>query len=157
MWRHTTSGRGAPAEGRRPPALRSVLQPTPAWIVSAVVVVVPTLVLRVRMLADGVGGGAIPAAFLAAVILVVGAWCAPLAKAPGAFGGSMLAPWRPEFEGPKVTQVAAGGLVALLIGLISSSGAVAGCILGIAVAVGLGFVLKVPDARVVEEVAGSRP
>ena len=107
---------------------------TPARIASLAVALVLTIVLTPLRADDGSFAGALLVALLGAVLLVAGAWFAPLARAEGTMGGTPRAPWRPEYEGPKTTQVAGGGLVALLVGLITGGAPFVGPLLGIAAA-----------------------
>ncbi|WP_248124791.1 hypothetical protein [Micrococcus lacusdianchii] len=129
---------------------------TPARIASLAVALVLTIVLTPLRADDGSFAGALLVALLGAVLLVAGAWFAPLARAEGTMGGTPRAPWRPEYEGPKTTQVAGGGLVALLVGLITGGAPFVGPLLGIVAAVAAGRFLHIPSAAEVEAVVGSQ-
>ncbi|MDY6054971.1 hypothetical protein [Micrococcus sp.] len=123
----------------------SFFRPTPARLASLGVLVVLTLTLTARMVAAGGNGvGAFVAALIGSVALLAGVWAAPLFKAQVRGGGSLLKPWLPEYEGPKLTQVVAGGLVALLVGMFTQGSPVGGVILGILTAVLLGLWLHIP-------------
>lgn len=128
---------------------------TPARIASLAVVLVLTIVLTPLRADDGSFASALLVALLGAVLLVAGAWFAPLARAEGTMGGTPRAPWRPEYEGPKTTQVAGGGLVALLVGLITGGTAMVGPILGILAAVAAGRVLHIPSPAAAAAVVGA--
>lgn len=102
------------------PTATSLLRATPARLASLAVLFVLTLVLTVRGIAgDANGFLAFLVALIGGVALLAGVWAAPLAKAQVRGGGSVLKPWRPEYEGPKLTQVTAAGVVALLVGMVA--------------------------------------
>lgn len=126
---------------------------TPARIASLVVALVLVVTLTALRAADGVVG-ALVLALLGAVALLVGAWCAPLTRSPQPGGGSVLKPWRPEYEGPKTTQVVGGGLVAVLAALITSGAPLIGPILGAVAAVFAGMYLRIPSRAEVAAVVG---
>lgn len=128
---------------------------TPARIASLAVVLVLTLVLTPLRADDGSFVGALLVALIGAVLLVAGAWCAPLARTGDALGGTLLRPWRPEYEGPKTTQVAGGGLVALLVGLITGGAPFVGPLLGLVAAVAAGRFLHIPSPAEAAAVVGT--
>ena len=129
---------------------------TPARIASLAVVLVLTIVMVPLRADDGHLVNALIVWLIGSAALVAGAWFAPLARAEGTMGGTPRAPWRPEYEGPKTTQVAGGGLVALLVGLITGGAPFVGPLLGIVAAVAAGRFLHIPSAAEVEAVVGSQ-
>lgn len=128
---------------------------TPARIASLAVVLVLTLVLTPLRADDGSFVGALLVALIGAMVLVAGAWLAPLARTGDALGGTPLRPWRPEYEGPKTTQVAGGGLVALLVGLITGGAPFVGPLLGLVAAVAAGRFLHIPSPAEAAAVVGA--
>ena len=84
---------------------------TPARIASLAVALVLTIVLTPLRADDGSFAGALLVALLGAVLLVAGAWFAPLARAEGTMGGTPRAPWRQDqpAEGSARAAGALGG------------------------------------------------
>lgn len=126
---------------------------TPARVASAAVLAVLTLVCLLLMLDTWSFMGALLVSLIGAVLFVAGAWFAPLARSGDALGGTPLRPWQAGFDGPKTTQVAGGGLVALLVALVTGGAPLVGPILGVVAAVIGGRFLRIPShAQVVAAV-----
>lgn len=106
------------------------------------------LILVTVLLTGQTGSSPWPTALvglIAGLAYAFGAWCAPLFAARGALGGTLFARWRRAWDRPKAVQVIAGAVAVAVFTAVGIFPGASAAAFGIAIALGAGAVLPVPD------------